>query len=287
MSRVTVVMATRNRRDRAVAACRALLSLPEAPVVIVVDNGSTDGTADMLAAQLPNVTLIRLPHNRGALARTVGVERASTPYVAFCDDDSGWEAGALDRAAAVLDERPRLALLAARILVGDERRLDPVCAQLAVSPLGQQADLPGPSVLGFLACGAVVRREAFLQVGGFHPLVFFGGEESLLAQDLAAAGWGLAYVEDVVATHHPQPSPDRVGRLRQLTCNALLSSALRRPLSVPLREAGRLLRHSGRHPEVRRGLLDALRTLPSVLAQRSRLPAHIEAQLRVLDGVRG
>ena len=49
------------------------------------------------------------------------------------------------------------------------------------SPLEREADLPGPSVLGFLACGTIVRREAYLQAGGFDPLLFFFGEEELLA----------------------------------------------------------------------------------------------------------
>jgi hypothetical protein len=50
------------------------------------------------------------------------------------------------------------------------------------SPLPRQPDLPGPPVLGFVACGAVVRRSAYLAVGGFSPVVFFLGEETLLAQ---------------------------------------------------------------------------------------------------------
>ena len=63
---------------------------------------------------------------------------------------------------------------------------------MAAAPLGRDPDLPGPSILGFLACAVVVRRSAFLDVGGFDDVVFFGGEEERVALDLAAAGWGLA-----------------------------------------------------------------------------------------------
>jgi N-acetylglucosaminyl-diphospho-decaprenol L-rhamnosyltransferase len=63
--------------------------------------------------------------------------------------------------------------VAARILVGPEERTDPVTALMADSPLPRAEDAPGPSVLGFLACSAVLRREAFLQVGGgFSPVLF-------------------------------------------------------------------------------------------------------------------
>jgi hypothetical protein len=51
-------------------------------------------------------------------------------------------------------------------------------------------DLPGPPVLGFIACGGIVRRAAFLEVGGFNSRLGVGGEEELLAVDLTARGWG-------------------------------------------------------------------------------------------------
>ncbi|WP_313879547.1 hypothetical protein [Streptomyces silvisoli] len=64
---------------------------------------------------------------------------------------------------------------------------------LAGSPLGPAPDLPGPSALGFLVCASVVRRAAFVDAGGVHPLLHFGGEEALLAIDLTARGWGAAH----------------------------------------------------------------------------------------------
>jgi GT2 family glycosyltransferase len=186
-SDVTVVVASRNRRDDLLA------SLPrhEAPVILV-DNGSTDGTVAAVRAARPEVTVLPLDRNVGARARTIGVARAGTPFVAFADDDSWWAPGDLARAVAILRAHPRLAVLNARILVGPDERLDPVCREMADSALGTAPDLPGPSLLGFVACGAVVRTEAFQAVGGFDPVVKFPGEEERLALDLAAAGWGLA-----------------------------------------------------------------------------------------------
>ena len=149
-------------------------SLPrhEAPVILV-DNGSSDGTPDVVRRHFPHVDVVELGGNHGSVARNIGVERARTPYVAFADDDSWWAPGALEAAADTLDAHPRLAVLAGRLLVGADERHDPVCALMADSPLGRAADLPGPSVLGFLACGAVVRRDAYLAAGGFDDVVFF------------------------------------------------------------------------------------------------------------------
>src|SRR4051794_19746902 len=241
-ARISVVMMTRDRREQTLHALDRLTGLPDRPPIILVDNGSADGTPDAVRAQFPAVTVIPLGRNLGAPARTVGVRAARTPYVAFSDDDSWWAPGSLNRAADHLDAAPRLALIAARILVGPQERPDPICREMADSPLPVLSDLPGRSILGFIACGAVVRRSAYLQVGGFSPVVFFLGEETVLAQDLAAAGWGLAYVDDVVAHHHPQPGPSRAGRRTLQIRNRLLSIWLRRPLWIALGETWTLVR---------------------------------------------
>src|SRR4051812_4960239 len=213
----------------------------EAPVILV-DNGSGDGTPDLVRRHFPHIDVLELGSNHGSVARNLGVRRARTPYVAFADDDSWWATGALSRAADLLDVHPRLAVLAARMLVGVDERPDPICAMMADSPLGQAADLPGPSVLGFLACGAVVRREAYLAAGGFDDVVFFMGEEERLALDLAALGWGLAYVDRVVAHHHPSPVRDPEAQRARAERNHLLTNVMRRPWPVVLRAAAGDLR---------------------------------------------
>ncbi|HWG99855.1 MAG TPA: glycosyltransferase [Pilimelia sp.] len=283
---VTVVVMTRDRRENVLATLTRLTQLPERPAIIVVDNGSSDGTVPAVHRSFPGVRVISLRQNQGAPARTLGARAATTPYVAFADDDSWWAPGALRRAAAIFDSCPRLGLLAAQILVGPEQRPDPTCALMADSPLPREPDAPGPSVLGFVACGAVVRREAFLAVGGFSPLIFFFGEEQLLAQDLMAAGWQLAYVPEVVAHHDPGSAVgDRTGRDRLAVRNAVLTLLLRRPVPVAVVQTLRLL--AGRRSlAAAAGLLDALRRSPQALRQRVRLPPQVEYQARLLEAAR-
>jgi GT2 family glycosyltransferase len=273
--RVTIVLATRDRLPD----LERSLPRHEAPVV-VVDNGSADGTVAAVRRSHPEVDVVEIGTNRGATARNVGVARASTPYVAFADDDSWWAPGAVALAADVLDAHRGVALLAARVLVGDGDRLDPVCSEMAAAPLGRSPDLPGPPVLGFVACGAVVRRDAFLDVGGFDDVVFFYGEEERVALDLSAAGWDLVYVPEVVAHHHPSPVRDRDGRRALAVRNRLLVAVLRRPWPVVGRQALQALQ-GGR--AARSGLRAAVPRLPRALARRRRLPGRVEAARRVLD----
>ena len=279
---VTVVMATRNRREQAVATIRRLRSMPDDPPVILVDNGSDDGTPDAVETAYPDGTVIRLGSNEGAVARTAGVEAAQTELVAFADDDSWWAPGSLMRAAELFEAHPRLGLLAARVLVGPEEHLDPVSTEMAASPLGRADDLPGPSVLGFLSCSAVVRRSAYLQVGGFSPVIFFLGEEAVLAQDLAAVGWGLSYVPEVVAHHHPALVERSAARAALQERNALLSTWLRRPVRTSVRHTGSVLRRVG-EPHMRKAAVDAFARLPAAVRARRPLPDHVERQLRVLE----
>jgi GT2 family glycosyltransferase len=281
-ARVAVVIATRNRGSELLGTLARLRALHEQPPIVVIDNGSTDGTAELVRAHCPGVQVVGLRRNHGAAARTIGARLLDSPYVAFSDDDSWWAPGALSRAVDLLDRHPRLAVVAARVLVGPDRRLDPVCQEMAHSPLPPADDLPGPSVLGFIACGAVVRRAAFLEVGGFDIRLGVGGEEELLAVDLAARGWGLAYVEEVVAYHHPSPSRDPSGRRRVQIRNALWSAWLRRPLGGAARQTAHLAALALHQPGAWSGILLALVGLPWVLRERRPVHSELEAALRTL-----
>jgi GT2 family glycosyltransferase len=274
-NRVTVVVASQNRRSDLLAS----LPLHRAPVILV-DNDSTDGSADAVAAARPEVTVIRLPRNVGAVARTVGVRAATTPFVAFADDDSWWAPGSLRRAAGTLAAHPSLGLVCAKILVGSQERVDAVSELMATSPLPDDAAVPGRPLLGFVACATMVRRTAFLAAGGFDPVVRFPGEEERLALDLASAGWAMTYVEDVVVHHHPSPSRQAPGRRQYGIARAATLTALMR---LPWRDAAQELRRTAaRGPSHRSGVLRGLVEAPAALRRRRPLPSDVLELRRLL-----
>lgn len=280
--RVSLVIATHNRAETLERTLVEVSELPDPPPVVVVDDASTDGTREMVAGRFPDVELIVRERNEGPVARNHGVERVRTPYVAFSDDDSWWAPGALERATEVLDRHPRVAVVAARILVGDEEHTDPICEEMARSPVPGDDSVAGVPILSFMAGAAVVRCSAFRQVGGFEPRLMGGGEEEALACDLAAAGWDLRYLADAVVHHHPGGGDKTFDRMLGIR-NALWFAWRRRPLGSALRWTAYMLRAAPRNRRSLRAFAEALRGLPWVLKTRRVVPPRVEAGLRALD----
>lgn len=279
---VGVVIATRNRRETLLGTLDRLAGLVDRPPIVVVDNDSSDGTPEAVARRHPGVRVLRLAHNAGSAARNEGARLTGTELVAFSDDDSWWAPGSLETAERVFGAHPRLGLLAARIVVEPSGRLDPTCGVMGQSVITSLDASAGPPVLGFVACGAIVRRAAFLGVGGFHPRLMIGGEEDLLALDLAAAGWQLAYVDEVVAHHQPAPSGGRGERAALELRNGLWTAWLRRRTGGALRRTATLVRAAVRERRAAT-LAAALGGLPWVLRERRPVPPAVEEAARAIE----
>jgi GT2 family glycosyltransferase len=235
--RLSLVVLTHNRCAEVLRTLGVLLKAAPHVPVIVVDNASMDDTVREMRRRFPAVRLVCAPANLGAAGRNLGVRAADTEYVAFCDDDVCWQAEALARAPELLDRHPDVAVLSARVLVGESAFIDPTCLQMADSPLEGEPDV-GPALIGFMAGACVVRVTAFRQTGGYWPPLFIGGEEALLALDLLERGWRILYAPTLTAHHWPSARRDVPGRRLLLARNALLVAWMRLPWRAALRDAG-------------------------------------------------
>lgn len=282
MADITVVIMTRDRVEELIPVLQRLRELPEDPPIVVVDNGSSDGTSERVARQFPDVEVIRLSGNLGVEARNIAVRGVSTPYVAFNDDDSWWAAGSLAHAVELFDAHPRLGVVSANVLVEPGSRRDPISVEMQDSPLAGDPGVPGIPVLGFLACAMAVRTAAFEEVRGFERRLHFGGEEELLATDLASLGWEVRFVPELTVHHRPSTARDSAWRARRGVRNTLWFLWLRRPAGTALRRSVHLLR-SADPTAAAIGLAQALRGLPWVLRERRVVPPHVERQLRLLQ----
>ncbi len=280
-------MITRNRAGQIRTALEQLLKLPERPRIILVDNGSTDETVNIARRTDPAIEVVPLGQNLGGAGRNAGVSLARTPYVAFSDDDSWWEPGALSRAAALFDSHPRLGLIAGRILVGPDQALDPICVAMAHSPLASDGHDGlrgiGVPIVSFVACGAVVRKAAFDRAGGFDAHFGVGGEEEVLALDLLRGGWQLAYVDSIVAHHYPSPVRNVARRQRHQIRNALWSLWLRRPARSALVSSWRIAASALPEGPGRLGLVDAVAGLQWIIRARRPVPAAIDEQAQLAE----
>ncbi|WP_344214294.1 hypothetical protein [Kribbella sancticallisti] len=125
-----------------------------------------------------------------------------------------------------------------------------------------------------------MRRDAFLGVGGFDPVVFFGGEETRVALDLAADGWQLRYFPELIVHHHPSSNRQSEATHRaRIARNLLLTAVMRRPWPV----VDAHLKNAARSGPGRRGLASAARALPRALVRRRQIPDWLEAELRHLE----
>lgn len=283
-SRISVVMITHNRRVEALRALDRLHGLPEQPAVFVVDNGSTDGTADAVRREHPWVTVIASPENLGAVGRNLGVRRAATPYVAFCDDDTWWEPGSLTAGADALDAHPRLAVVTARITVQPDGTDDPIVPELENSPVPGPQWLPGPALASFLAGASIVRVRAFDEVGGFNRRLWLGGEEELMAADLATAGWELCYLPTMRVHHQASVLRDPHLRRKHGIRNTLWFTWLRRPFPAAARRTAAVLGSAPRDRVTAAAVGEALRGAPWVIRERRVLPARVEERFRIVEG---
>jgi GT2 family glycosyltransferase len=280
--RTTVVVITHNRREELLRTLDELARLPERPPVIVTENASTDGTAEAVRRFHPEVTLLTPGRNLGAVGRNLAIRHARTPYIAFSDDDSWWEPGSLARAADLLDRHERLVAVVARILVEPGGREDPIVAELRDSPIAGPDWLPGPALGSFLAAATVLRADAFREAGGFSERLWLGGEEELLATDLATRGWWLAYVPELTVHHAPSVARDPTLRRLHGLRNTLWFCWLRRPLIPALRRTLFLARTVPRDRVSLRAFALALAGLPWVLRERRVVPPAVERRLGLL-----
>ena len=115
---ISVVIVTWNGRQH-LAACLSSVAaqIGVRAETIVVDNGSTDGTAEYVRSQFPRVRLVALGENRGfAGGNNAGVREARGHLVAFLNNDTAVDAGWLRALAAGIDQRNGFALVTSRLV---------------------------------------------------------------------------------------------------------------------------------------------------------------------------
>ncbi|MGD7652681.1 MAG: glycosyltransferase family 2 protein, partial [Verrucomicrobiales bacterium] len=201
----SVIVCTRNGRERIGDCLRAVLALQGADYeVIVVDDGSVDGTGDFVAAEFPEVSLLRLKHGGLSVARNAGAAVAEREVLAFTDDDCEPDAEWLLRLGRVFAE--------GRFAAAGGPNLPPPAAAWREAVVAAAPGAPSHVMLDdreaehLPGCNLAVRKAAFDAVGGFDPRFHTAGDDVDFCWRLRDAGFALGFAPGAFVWHRRRPS---------------------------------------------------------------------------------
>ena len=199
----SIVITTRNRKKELE---KALISAISQRVqgrleIIVVDDGSTDGTSELVHSRFHDVKVFRAESSRGYIVqRNQAALLATGAFIFSIDDDAIFSERTI--VADVLREFDDLAIGAVAIPFVDVNREPNVVRQLA--PDCAQRHI-GPS---FIGTAHALRRDVFLKLGGYRESLFHQGEESDYCLRMLAAGYVVRLGRSDVIFHFESPRRD-------------------------------------------------------------------------------
>jgi GT2 family glycosyltransferase len=223
MPRLSIIIVTFNSRAEIDACLRSLTEGIQADrEIVVVDNASTDGTADYLRERWPGIRLIALGANLGfARGTNIGIQQTFGELVLLLNPDTVVPAGAIDRLVTALDGHPQAAAVGPRI-VNDDGYAELSFGRLTAPPLELRQKVLStwskrrvPIILtlvermtrrtryvGWITGACLLARRADLEaVGGLDERFFLYMEDVDLCASFQARGRRVLFVADVEIGH--------------------------------------------------------------------------------------
>lgn len=193
---LSIVILSWNRKDDLRATLGAVFGQEYRPCeVIVVDNGSTDGSAEMVQALFPAAQTIALPENIGIDGLNAGLRAATGEFIILLDDDSYPLPDTLPRLVTTFQDDPHVGIAAGRILRP---------GGLETRPSRREGEA-GQEVPTFIGCGVGLRRAALEPAGFFDAAFFLYGNELDLAARVLEAGYTVRYFPELTFVHAVSP----------------------------------------------------------------------------------
>ena len=306
--RVSVIIVNWNGRDHLTACLESLAAQTFRDFeVVLVDNGSVDGSLELVRAHFPWVKLVELPGNRGfAVGNNIGLNHSNGAYIVTLNNDTAADSGWLAELVAVADTYPGVGMVASRICAFDDHdRIDSLGVQICRDGMSRGAfrlrrfstlDLERvEEILLPSACVALYRRAMLDETGFFDEEFFAYCEDTDLGLRGRLAGWGALLARDAVVYHKYSStsgtfSPFKLYLVERNHYRAVLKSCpmtflLLIPLFTCVRygvQASVVLSGTGSGGEflasgsrtacigaILRGMRDALLAIPSILRKRS------------------
>lgn len=237
---LSIVILTCNQKDltlRCLTSLGDLLSRPSVEVILV-DNGSSDGTVGSVSRQFPTVEIIENEVNLGVAAgRNIGLARAGGKYLLLLDNDTIASENAVDDMTRYLERHPDVGLVAPR-LVSPDGTLQQSWKEFPglgvkirhVLSRGRRgyeaASLPESPVEPFYVIGAaqMFSRDLYVRVGPLDEKIFYGPEDADFCHRVRLAGRKVVYNPEITIIHDWQRATTRriFSRMARRHAGALL-----------------------------------------------------------------
>ena len=198
--KASVVIATRNRKDNLRRAIASAVLQSEPVEILVLDDGSTDGTSDMVRSEFPNVRLHRTQGSLGHVAqRNRGALLCSTGFIFSIDDDAEFSSPRVVEHTLSGFSHPRVAAIA--IPYSEPHRSKDEFQKAPHADAIWVTD-------SFRGTSQALRRDVFLAIGGYREQIVHQGEEMDFCIRLLNNGYVVRLGFGDVIIHHELPRRD-------------------------------------------------------------------------------
>ncbi len=196
----TILITTKNRKEDLRTAVASALRQSVPVEVLVVDDGSTDGTSEAIGGQFPQVRVERFEQSGGYIVRrNLGAELASTPFVFSIDDDAEFPSPRTVEQTLAEFSHPRVGAVAIPFI---NVRQDQTVRQKA--PNASQVWLTQT----YIGTAHALRRDVFLKLGGYRPYLIHQGEETDYCTRMLDAGYVVRLGNADPIHHYESPRRD-------------------------------------------------------------------------------
>jgi GT2 family glycosyltransferase len=198
----TIIITTKNRKDELRTALRSCLEQTARPRVLVIDDGSTDGTSEMVRAEFPTVQVDRSEQSLGLIGqRTRAASLTDADILISIDDDAVFQSPrTVEQTLAEFDGNPRIAAVAIPFVEPHKTGNFP--------PPRPPDDGRLHVVPHYIGCAHAIRRDVFLKLGGYRDVLFRQCEEVDYGMRLLAHGYVVRAGRGDHIVHFESPRRD-------------------------------------------------------------------------------
>ncbi len=202
---VSIVMLAWNRREDVKESLCRIQQIDYSPLeVIVVDNGSTDGTEKMIESEFPSIQLIKMNENIGIAAYNVGFSAAKGEYIVVIDDDSFPAKYAIKRMVEVFEKDEQLGIVA--FDVRNYESYDDIKDEYEQEDGSAEAKaVAADYFMSFNGAGAGIRKKLFETIGYYPEEFFLYQNEADCALKVWDAGYRIEFYANIVSYHKYSP----------------------------------------------------------------------------------